>query len=145
VSTESKGVTLQTAGLLPQRMCAAAINDLAWFCNGASIMQRFDVVRHQEDLWSVMSNGQAVYYFTTPEEADDAAFTLENLSGVCCRHLSEEDAHRRPLEQCSLFGDTVGALAPPVAWTRPRSCTCLAMSWWGLHKGYHSPATQAPI
>ncbi|WP_457092617.1 hypothetical protein [Microvirga sp. P5_D2] len=105
-------------------------------------MQRFDVVRHREDLWSVMSNGQVMYYFTTPEEADDAAFALEKMSGVCCRYLGEEDAHRQPLEQCRLFGDVISSSAPPAAWTRPRSCTCLAMSWWGLHKAGYSPATQ---
>jgi hypothetical protein len=108
-------------------------------------MQRFDVVRYREDLWSVMSNGQAVYYFNTPEEADDAALSLEKLSGVCCRYLGEEDRHRRSPEQWSLFSDTTEVSSPMAAWTRPRSCTCLAMSWWGLHKGCHSPATQAPI
>lgn len=107
-------------------------------------MQRFDVVRHQEDLWSVMSNGQAVYYFTTHEEADDAAFTLESLSGVCCRHHGEDDTRGRTLEPFSLFGDAAGAASPTAAWTRPHSCHCLALSWWGLHKGCHSPAMQTP-
>ncbi len=105
-------------------------------------MQRFHVVRHMEDLWSVMTNGQAVYYFTTHEEADAAALGLESLSGVCCRYHGEEDAHRRAPETCGLFGDA--ASSPLATWTRPRSCTCLALSWWGLHKGCHSSATQAP-
>ncbi|MGO4388526.1 hypothetical protein AB4Y85_13410 [Microvirga sp. 2YAF29] len=101
-------------------------------------MQRFDIVRHQEDLWSVMTNGQAVYYFTTPQEADEAALALESLSDVCCRHHGEEDAHRRVLEPCSLFGGAAGTSSLPAAWTRPRSCTCLTLSWWGLHKLRHS-------
>ena len=105
-------------------------------------MQRFDVVRHQEDLWSVMTNGQAIHYFATHEEADDAAVTLENLSGVCCRYQSEEDAHHREMEPCSLFGDAAGTSISAATWTRPRSCHCFALSWWSLHKGRRSSIAQ---
>jgi hypothetical protein len=107
-------------------------------------MQRFDVVRHREDLWSVMTNGQAIYYFATHEEADDAAVTLENLSGVCCRYQSEEDAHQRAMETCSPLGDKIGASISAPTWTRPRSCHCLALSWWSLNKGCRSSAVQVP-
>ena len=39
-------------------------------------MQRFDVVQMQEDLWSVVYQGQALYQYTTEEEARWAALAL---------------------------------------------------------------------
>ncbi len=111
---ESKGVILEICRLIPPRSCRCTLNGLAWASCPGMDMQSFEIVRHREDLWSVMSNGQIMYSFSTPEEADDAALMLERLSGTCCRFLNDEPCPR-------------GAF-------RPRYCTCLSLTWWELHK-----------
>jgi hypothetical protein len=43
---------------------------------GADNMPRFDVMQLQEELWSVICQGQTVYQYTTEEEARWAALAL---------------------------------------------------------------------
>lgn len=97
-------------------------------------MQSFEVVRHREDLWSVMSNGQIVYSYSTLKEADDAALILERLSGVCCRYLHEEHHSCGALRLGDLLDGAESLSPPPVPFCRPHFCACLSLTWWGLNK-----------
>jgi hypothetical protein len=44
-------------------------------------MQGFGVVQLQEDLWSVICQGQVLYLYTTEEEAQWAALALSRNDG----------------------------------------------------------------